>query len=111
MHANCLLHCLIPKSVQQNLERVAEIRNTFAHSTKLIDFENATIVSLCSKLTLPNGRNAHTLAHNAKYPLSRMQFTSVCATLCQFLIAYAPLYANPMAVHRGRLKRPPEAEW
>lgn len=102
---------LIPKSLKQNLETVAEIRNMFAHSTALIDFEDATIITLCSKLTLPNKRNTTTLAHNAQYPLARMQFTSVCGFLCQHLLTYAALYADKLAVYRGQLPRPAAAEW
>jgi DNA-binding MltR family transcriptional regulator len=102
---------LIREPVKQNLERVGEIRNTFAHSRKLIEFEDATIVALCSKLTLPKGRDANTLTHNAKHPLSRMQFTYVCGYLRIYLVAYAALYADPLAAYRDQLPRPPATEW
>ena len=103
---------LIPKRVKQNLKKIAEIRNAFAHSRTLIDFQDANIVSLCSELTLPKGTKPTTVAYvSDKYPPSRLRFTLVCGLLGQHLVAYAALYANPLAVHRGQLKRPVAAEW
>ncbi len=100
---------LIPKQVKANLETVADIRNIFAHSTKLIDFDNADIASLCGDLALPKGVEDKSNEHAGDFSPRRYKFTLVCGLLSQHLIAYVPLYAEPLAVCRRNLKRP--VEW
>jgi hypothetical protein len=44
---------LIPKGIYQNLRKVAEIRNRFAHSYLSLSFDDPEIINLCHSLILP----------------------------------------------------------
>jgi DNA-binding MltR family transcriptional regulator len=44
---------LIPKDAYQNLVVIARVRNMFAHSHAMIDFDDERIISLCDSLKLP----------------------------------------------------------
>jgi hypothetical protein len=47
---------LIPNSLKRNLQTIAKVRNTFAHSDRTIDFSDNKIVALCmSGFVLPKG--------------------------------------------------------
>lgn len=81
---------MIPKALYQNLRRVGEIRNRFAHSYLSLSFDDPSVVQLCEALTLPKvvgtrvegdtGKSYQDDDPFAQFTHPRMRFT-ICVVL------------------------------
>lgn len=81
----------IPKPLYQDLRYIAEIRNFFAHTHFDVDFKNATVKSLCSRLlylnSLPVRTNRPDLNVKELIP-SKAYFAMSVALIGQRIIGY-----------------------
>jgi hypothetical protein len=88
---------LLSKGMHKNLKTVAKIRNRFAHSHLHIGFDDAEVVSLCKKLTLPRfpGPDGSVVSHVEllkevkKADRPRALFTLVAANLHSLILLTA----------------------
>ncbi len=91
--------CLISKPMEQNLEKIGEIRNIFAHSPEEVDFSNAEVEKMCSGLELPPSVEAA----SSKPYTARDRFCLV-GGFCFARISF-------MAAATNRLTEPANIDW